>query len=41
MKEVNNIHLGTPSIRKDADLDDQHVVCRTKQDETLMGLQIK
>jgi len=41
MKEVNSVHCGTPSIRKDADLDDQHVVYRTEHDDTLMGLQIK
>ena len=41
MKEVNNVHWGTPSSRKDADLDDQRVVYRTEHDETLTGLQIK
>lgn len=26
MKDVNNARCGTPSSRKDADLDDKHVV---------------
>ena len=41
MKEVNHVHCATPNSRKDADLDDKHVVYRNERDETLMGLQIK
>lgn len=26
MKDVNNVHCGTPSSQKDADLDDKHFV---------------
>jgi hypothetical protein len=41
MKEVNSVHCGTPSGRKNADLDDKHFVYRTERDETVMDLQIK
>jgi hypothetical protein len=41
MKGVNNVHCGTPSSQKDADLDDQHVVYTSEHDETSMGLQMK